>query len=155
MDRARWTAAAGWLGALGYGGLKAVWAFGATVGVADPQQLRPAGTSATAWVVENLATVALAALAALILLALVTPWGARLPARIVRTLGWLGTVMVIPGGVGLAETLDYIAGTHAFGAVSLGGISPATFVFVYACFLTLGLSFAATSFLTRRRPVAG
>lgn len=144
-----WTAAAGCLGALGYGGLKAIWAMGAMVGVDHPEQLRPAGTSTAMWVAENMGTVALAALAALILLALVMPWGALVPRGILRTLGWLGTIMVIPGAVGLAETLDYIAGSHLFSGTSLGGISPVTFVFVYVCFLTLGLAFAATSFLTR------
>lgn len=150
--RVRWAkmaAAAGCLAALGYGGLKALWAMGATIGINDPGQLRPAGTTPALWALENLGTTGLAALAVLILLALVHPRGTRVQRLIVRPLGWLGTVMVIPGAVGLAEILDYIARTHLFPPVELGGVSPLTYVFVYACFLTLGLAFAATSFLTR------
>lgn len=149
---ARWTAAVGCLAALGYGGLKAIWALGGTIGIDDPSQLRPAGTSDVMWLVENMGTVALAALAALILLALVLPAGALVPRRILRTLGWLGVVMVVPGAVGLLEILDYIAGSHLFSATQLGGISAGTYVFVYVCFLTLGLSFAATARLTRQAP---
>lgn len=147
---ARWTAAAGCLGAIGYGGLKASWAAGATFGMVDPGQLRQPGTATGIWAVENLATVALAALAALILLALVLPAGTFVPRPILRTLGWLGTIMVVPGAVGLVGILDYIAGTHLFRDTKLGGVSPATYVFVYICFLTLGLAFASTTFLTRR-----
>lgn len=150
----RWAtiaAAAGCLGALGYGGLKALWAVGSTVGIENPQQLRPAGTSMGLWTLENLATTGLAALAALILLGLVQPRLIGVPRLILRALGWLGTIMVIPGAVGLAETLDYVAGTRLFPPVELGGVSPATYVFVYVCFLTLGLAFAATTFLTMER----
>lgn len=151
---AKWTAAVGCLGALGYGGLKAFWAFGATFGVDHPEQLHPAGESIGMWVGANLVTVALAALAAAILLALVMPWGAMVPRRILRTFGWLGTIMVIPGAGGLAEILDYIAGTHLFRGTT-GGIAPITFVFVYLCFLAMGLGFAATSYLTRHEAVRG
>ena len=154
LRRVRWakvTAAAGCLGALGYGGLKALWALGATVGIDNPVELRPAGTSTGLWALENLATSGLAALAALILLGLVQPRSKGGPRRMVRSFGWLGTIMVIPGGVGLAEILDYVAGAHLFPPVELGGVSPVTYVFVYACFLTLGVAFAATSFLTMER----
>lgn len=146
---AKWTAAAGCLGALGYGGLKAAWALGVTIGIDHPAQLRPAGTSDGLWLIENLATAALAGIAALILLALILPAGAFVPRWIVRTLGWLGTVMVIPGAVGLAEILDYIGGTHLFHGTNLGGVSAGAYVFVYICFLALGLAFAGTTFLTR------
>lgn len=152
---AKWTAAAGCLGALGYGGLKAIWAFGATLGMDDPAQLHPAGESIAMWVVANVVTVALAALAAAILLALVMPWGAMVPRRILRTFGWLGTIMVIPGAAGLAEILDYIAGTHLFRGTTTGGIDPLAFVFVYLCFLAMGLGFAATSYLTRHEGTHG
>lgn len=154
LRRVRWakvTAAAGCLGAIGYGGLKTLWAMGATVGIDNPVELRPAGTSTGLWALENLATTGLAALAALILLGLVLPRLKGVPRLIVRSFGWLGTIMVIPGGVGLTEILDYVAGTHVFPPVELGGVSPVTYVFVYACFLTLGLAFAATSFLTMER----
>jgi hypothetical protein len=122
---------------------------GATIGMSDPAQLRPAGASDGMWVVENLGTVALAALAVAILAALVLPSGAIVPRGLVRALGWLGAIMVVPGALGLAEVIDYLAGTHLFRDVQLGGVSAATYVFVYICFLTLGLAFAATTFLTR------
>lgn len=143
----------GCLGALGYGGLKALWALGAMFGVDDPAQLRTSGVSDSLWAIENFGTVVLAALAALILIALVVPVGAVVPRPILRTLGWLGTVMVVPGAVGLVESLDYIAGSHVFTGIRLGGISPGTYVFVYLCFLMLGLAFAATTLLTRPRRV--
>lgn len=151
MRWAKLAVTAGCLGALGYGGLKALWAMGATVGIENPLQLRPAGTSTGQWALENLATTGLAVLAALILLGLVQPGLIGVPRLILRSLGWLGTIMVIPGAVGLAEILDYVAGTQLFPPAELGGVSPATYVFVYACFLTLGLAFAATSFLTMER----
>jgi hypothetical protein len=34
----------------------------------------------------------------------------------------------------------------------LGGIYPATFLFVYICFLVLGVAFGVTAWLTRRNP---
>lgn len=150
---ATWTAALGCVAVLGYGGLKASWALGATIGLSDPAQLYAADRRLTlaGWLFAYWGTVALAVLAAAILLALVMPWGAVVPRPVVRTLAWLGALMVVPGLLGLVMILAYLTGIHRFGADSLGGLYAATYVVVYACFLVLGLAFAATAYLTRQR----
>jgi hypothetical protein len=126
---------------------------GATIGLSDPAQLHAADRSMTVgvWLFAYWGTAALAVLAAAILLALVLPWGALVPRPVLRTIAWLGTLMVLPGAAGLVMIVAYITGLHRLGASSLGGLYAGTYVFVYACFLVLGFAFAATSFLTRRR----
>jgi hypothetical protein len=49
---------------------------------------------------------------------------------------------------GLIATIRYLIG--GLGSDRLSGIHPATFLFVYACFLVLGLAFGVTAWLTRR-----
>lgn len=125
---------------------------GATIGLSDPSQLHAADRSLAfgVWVFAYWGTAALAVLAVAILLALVLPWGAVVPRPILRTLGWLGGLMVVPGAVGLVMILAYVTGIR-LGASRLGGLYPGTYAFVYLCFLALGFAFAATTFLTRRR----
>jgi hypothetical protein len=54
----------------------------------------------------------------------------------------------VAGVAGLIVMIQYFAGDG--GGDRLGGIHPATYVFVYSCFLVLGLAFGVTAWLTRR-----
>jgi hypothetical protein len=144
-------ALAGCLAAAGYGTLKAVWALDGTIGLRDPSVLRETARSVTATqhVIAYWGTVALAALAAGILLALVRPWGRRVPRRPLRVLAALGALLAVPGAAGFVLSVANIAGLHHVGEDRLGGLYPGTFVFVYGCFFLLGVAFAATVWLTR------
>jgi hypothetical protein len=55
--------------------------------------------------------------------------------------------MTLPGAAGLTMTLAHLTGIHR--THGLGGIHPATYVFVYVCFLVLGLAFGVTAWQTR------
>jgi hypothetical protein len=91
-------------------------------------------------------------LGVVILLGLVYPWGKKRILRpLLRTLGWAGSLMAVVGVYGLILTiLYYYAGDH--GALGLGDLHPGSYLFTYICFLKLGVGFAGTAWLTRRRP---
>lgn len=149
---ARFTAYLGCAGAIGYGALKAVWAAGGTLGLRDPAQFSVAPRSITgpARVFDYWGTPVLAGIAVVILLGLVYPWGQRPIVRpLLRTLAWAGTAVAVWGVAGLGLMVAYYAG-HV-GSDRLGAIAPATFVFVYVCFLVLGVGFGVTAWLTRGR----
>ena len=91
----------------------------------------------------------LAGLAVVILLGLVSPWGNVTVVRpLLRALAWAGSLVGVAGTAGLIETIRYFPGDLTNDR--LGGIYPATFLFVYACFLVLGLAFGVTAWPTRR-----
>ena len=149
--RARRIAYLGCAAALGYGVLKAVWSLGGTVGLRDPEQFRPApqGVTGMARFFDYWGTPILAGLAVVILLGLVYPWGnVRILHPLLRTLAWAGSLLAVVGVAGLIVTIGYFAGDLS--NERLGGIHPATFLFVYTCFLVLGVAFGVTAWLTRR-----
>lgn len=149
---ARWMAYLGCAGALGYGGMKVVWALGGTIGLRNPEHFHATenGLSAPARFFDYWGTPILAGLAIVILLGLVYPWGDRPFLRpVLRTLGWAGSLMSVVGAVGLILTIRYYAGDHG---IDLGDLDPGTFLFTYICFLLLGVGFGAAAWLTRRRP---
>ncbi len=136
--------------AAGYAVLKAAWALGSTVGVnADAvawERFLAAmgGRTLALW-----GTVLLALLASAILLSLVQPWGRRVPRRLRATLAWLGFATMAPVGlIRLGQTLAEVTAGDAFPL-----LTPAIYIYVYACFVVLGLSFAVTAWRTRERPV--
>ena len=93
----------------------------------------------------------LAGLAIVILLGLIYPWGNRpILRRLLRILGWAGSLMAVVGVSGLTLTILYYAGDHS--AMGLGDLCAGTYVFTYICFTMLGVGFAGTAWLTRRRP---
>ncbi len=94
------------------------------------------------------ATPILAGLAVVILLSLVYPWGNAIFRRLLRALAWAGSLVGVAGVGGLIVMISYFAGDA--GGAGLGGIHPATYLFVYACFLVLGVAFGVTAWLTRR-----
>ena len=148
--RARQIAYLGCAGALGYGGLKLVWALGFNVGLSDPGHYRAdlRATSGFTRFFDDWGTPILAGLAVVILLGLVYPWGKGILRRPLRILAWLGSLMCVVGVAGLVLTIQYFAG--ALGSDRLGDVSSGTYLFVYLCFTALGLAFGATAWLTRR-----
>jgi hypothetical protein len=149
--RARRMACLGCAAALGYGVLKLVWSLDGTVGLRDPEVLRASLTATTGVqrFFDYWGTPILAGLAVVILLGLVSPWGNVAIVRpLLRALAWAGTLVGVAGVAGLIVTIQYFAGDLSNDR--LGGIYPATYLFVYVCFLVLGLAFGVTAWLTRR-----
>jgi hypothetical protein len=149
--RARQMAYLGCAGALGYGGLKVIWALGGTVGLGDPARfhLAPEGITGFGRFFDYWGTPILAGLAVVILLGLVYPWGNVAILRpLLRTLAWAGSLLSVVGVAGLVVTIRDIA--DGISSDQLGGIHPGTFLFVYVCFLVLGVAFGVTAWLTRR-----
>jgi hypothetical protein len=142
----------GCAGALGYGGMKVAWALGSRIGVRPSFRLVPAGFgfSAMQRFFDYWGTPILAGLAIVILLGLISPWGnKRILRPLLRTLAWAGSLMAVVGVGGLELIIRYYAGDHGIGR---GDLYAGTFLFTYICFLMLGVGFAGTAWLTRRRP---
>jgi hypothetical protein len=146
--RARRVAYLGCAAALGYGALKAFWALGSTVG-RHGQMHTAAGLTAMQGLFDDWGTPILAVLAVVILLGLVYPWGNVAALRpLLRALAWAGTLMAVVGVAGLIVTIRHFG--DGLSSRWLGEIYPATYVFVYICFLVLGVAFGVTAWLTRR-----
>ena len=142
----------GCAGALGYGGMKVVWALGGTVGLSNPEHFHAIenGLSAPGRFFDHWGTPILAGLAIVILLGLIYPWGNRPILRLpLRTFAWAGSLIALWGLVGLILTILYIAGDHVTG---VGDLNAGTYVFTYICFVMLGLGFGGTAWLTRQQP---
>lgn len=144
--QAQTAALLGCAAAAGYAVLKAAWALGSTVGVnADAAGWEDflalmGGPMLALW-----GTVLLALLAGAILLSLVQPWGRRVPRRLRASLAWLGFAVMMP--IGLLRLSETIIGAIAGNAFPL--LTPAIYIYVYACFVVLGLTFAVTAWQTR------
>lgn len=153
-DRQRyapWMAYLGCAGALGYGVMKIVWALGGTVGIRNPKHFHAVenGLSAPGRFFDQWGTQILAGLAIVILLGLIYPWGDRpILRRLLRTLAWAGSLMAVVGVYGLILIIRYYAGDHGIGR---GDHYAGTYLFTYICFTMLGVGFAGTAWLTRRR----
>lgn len=105
--RESWTAYAAALWALVFAVLHVVWATGWYVGL-EPELARKAFEQRW-FLIYDLLVGAACALAVLVALALVQPWGAHLPRALVIGLAWCGSVMlVLRGGAGVAQTI-YVA----------------------------------------------
>jgi hypothetical protein len=142
--RARQIAYLGCAAALGYGMLKLISSLGGTIGLRDPKVLRATLTASTGVprFFDYWGTPVLAGLAVVVLLGLVYPWGEIAILRpLLRTLAWAGSLVAVPGVAGLILTIGYLGNDR------LGGIHPATFLFVYVCFLVLSLAFGVTAWL--------
>jgi hypothetical protein len=115
-DRQRHARRMAYLGcaaALGYGGLKAVWALGSTVG-RHGQMHNPASLTAAQQWFDCWGTPVLAGLAVVILLGLVYPWGNVKTVRpLLRALAWAGSLMAVVGVAGLIVTVQHSAPTSA------------------------------------------
>ncbi len=131
--------------AAGYAVLKTAWALGSTVGVnADPAAWEDflaqfGGPAVALW-----GTVLLALLASAILLSMVQPWGQRVPRRLRASLAWMGFATMAP--IGLIRLGQTIAEAVAGNPFPL--LTPAIYIYVYTCFVVLGLTFAVTAWRT-------
>jgi len=109
MIRESWAgyAAATW--ALIFALLHVVWAMGWHIGL-DPELARQAFQQRW-FLIYDVVVAALCALAVWVALALVRPWGSRLPRSLVGGLAWSGTVvLILRGGAGAAQAV-YVAAT--------------------------------------------
>ncbi len=131
--------------AAGYAVLKAAWALGSTLGVSDTKVFEEFQDQLGGALVAMWATVVLAALAGAILLSLVQPWGRRIPRRLRASLAWLGFAVMAP--FGLLSLAANIA--KAIAGDPFPMLTPAIYIFVYCCFVVLGLAFAFTAWGTR------
>lgn len=132
--------------AAGYAAIKTAWGLGSTVGVRDSAVLKDFMAQIGGPLIAVWATVLLALLAAAILQSLVQPWGRRIPRRLRASLAWLGFATMIP--IGLLSLAGTVA--KAFAGQPDPMLSPAIYVYVYTCFVVLGLSFAVTAWRTRQ-----
>jgi hypothetical protein len=143
----------GCAGALGYGGMKVIWALGGTIGIRNPKHFHAVDSAlptAGQRFFDQWGTPILAGVAIVVLLALVYPWGDRAILRpLIRTCAWVGSLLMGGWGVvGLILTILYIAGDH--GAIGVGDLDPGTYLFTYICFPMIGVGLAGAAWLTRR-----
>ena len=142
--------------AVAYGTLKAIWGAGGTVGVNSTPVWRDE-LSSLKWILASWGTVALAALAAGILLALVQGRGGAVRRRALRGLAWTGCVVMTPVGlIGTGEFVAYAAGLLDMSVEEPGDLAAWVYGYVYGCFLVLGISFGSTAWTTSpsRRPAS-
>jgi len=131
--------------AAGYALLKTAWALGSTLGVSDTEVFEEFLEQLGGPLLALWATVLPALLAGAILLSLVQPWGSRVPRRLRASLAWLGFAIMAPIGLfGLGETIAAAIAGNPFPM-----LTPATYIFVYVCFVVLGLAFAFAAWRTR------
>lgn len=132
--------------------IKVSWVIGSLMGVLPVGN----GFGMAEWVVLNTVTVGMAAIGIALALALVRPWGMRIPGALVAFCAWVGSgflVSILPFGV-LGALLDAGGGSQG------GGEDPAMPVWegvlVQFSFLGmgLGLALAVPAYLRRRWPEA-
>ncbi len=107
--RGSWTAYAASLWALIFAVLHLVWAAGWYIGL-DAEQARKA-FDRTWFMVYDLVVAGMCALAVPVALALVQPWGRRLPRRLVGVLAWGGTALLLLRAGGSVVQGLYLAAT--------------------------------------------
>jgi hypothetical protein len=144
-------------GAMVYVLLKAIWVAGGTVGVRDLN-----GVSRAAWVADNAATGAIGVAGAAVALAMVRPWGRRLPLWLVVVPVWTGAGLLAPflvliPAAGLFQAIGWWTPPAAApGDSAQPVLQPWVFVVVYGSFMVLGagLAIACSGYaVTRLRAV--
>lgn len=156
------TRVAGWTAAAAlsvYAGLKVLWILGIDVGV-----VTRGSVSEREWVLDNLATLAIAGVGVLVALATVLPFGARAPLWLFALPMWVGAGLLAP----FAVVIPAVAVLFAFGgreppakAADGSGLELAGWVFplVYGSFVVGGVALvvALLGFARRRfaAPVSG
>ncbi|MBA3860761.1 MAG: DUF3995 domain-containing protein [Solirubrobacterales bacterium] len=125
--------------------MKVAWGLGSTLGIRDTAAYETFIDETGGPLLAVWGTVLLALLAGAILLSLVHPWGRRVPRRLRASLAWLGFAIMTPVGLlSLGGTLaNAIAGTP------FPLLTPAIYIWVYGCFVVLGLTSAVTAWRTR------
>ncbi|MEW2403292.1 hypothetical protein [Streptomyces sp. NPDC046862] len=151
----RWGAYGAALALLPYLLIKMSWVVGSTLGVAPIGE----GFDLAGWVVLNTVTIGMAAIGIALSLALVRPWGMRMPGRLVAFCAWTGSgflVSVLPYAV-LSSMLDAARGGPGGGDSGGGDAMPgweAALVQFGFVGMGLGLSLALPAYLLRRWPEA-
>jgi hypothetical protein len=134
--------------------IKVSWVVGSLVGLLPVG----AGFGETEWVVLNTATIGMAAIGIAVALALVRPWGMRIPGAPLAFCAWVGTGFLVP-------VLPYAVLSSLFGSADSdpkggGEDSPsmpgweATLVQTGFVGMGLGLAVALPAYMRRRRPDA-
>lgn len=148
---------AGALGASVYGSLKLAWTLGTNLGINGV----PPWKSHTGWwrqagaVTEFVAfegTVILAAVAVLILLAAVRPWGRRLPARALEVL--TASALAVAGFAWVGGSAGIVARAlhgRSLAPQGTGELVPWTFWLLWAVFGLMALGFGGAVAVGRRR----
>lgn len=127
--------------ALGYATEKIHWGLGGTVGLASPDAF---GDDVHLWTPGLGDTAVLALIGAGIALALVRPWGRRIPRWALLSAAALGSAMLVPVGVmGTVVTLRDL-GELLSGGASIG-LQPWVFVIEYPWFLAWGLTLGSAA----------
>lgn len=142
-----WPAYAACVLALGYAAEKIYWGLGGTFGLASED----AFGDVHLWTPGLGDTAVLALVGAGLALALVRPWGRRLPRWLLLAPAALGTLMLIPVGIlGTYGTLRNFSELSSGGAI---GLEPWVFLLQYPWFLAWGLTLgaAAVAFHDRTR----
>ncbi|MGW2420622.1 hypothetical protein ACWC0C_15450 [Streptomyces sp. NPDC001709] len=135
-----------------YALIKISWVVGAIAGVLPIGE----GFGLAGWLVLNTATIGMAGLGIAMALALVRPWGMRLPERWVAGVAWVGTgflVPLLPYAV-LDSLLGLTGGTprhHEDSGPTMPGWEAALIQTSFVG-MGLGLALALPAYLRRRRP---
>lgn len=124
--------------ALGYGALKLQWGLGGDIGLSRPDALG----EVSLWSPGLGDTAVLSAIGVALALALVRPWGRRLPRWMPIAGAVLGSAMLIP--VGLLSSLTTIPAALA-GQITESPVAPWVYVGIYPWFLAWGLTLAAAA----------
>lgn len=124
-----------------YLALKVAWLAGSTIGMADP-----AAFASPMYVVGNLATIGMDAVAILLALALTRPWGRRLPAGLVLFPAWVAIGFLAP----LAVIMLGAPAAFADPALAEGALRPWVYLLVYGAFAAQGLLLMAAFALYAR-----
>ncbi|MBY8340424.1 hypothetical protein LXH13_16095 [Streptomyces spinosirectus] len=134
--------------------IKVSWVIGALLGVLPVGK----GFSTAGWVLLNTVTVGMAAIGIALALALVRPWGMRIPGRLVAFCAWIGSgflVSILPYAV-LSTVLDAArdgSGGGGGGDPAMPGWEAALVQFSFVG-MGLGLAVALPAYLRRRWPRA-
>ncbi|WP_372406137.1 hypothetical protein [Streptomyces luteireticuli] len=125
--------------------------------VGSPAGLLPvgAGFDLAGWVVLNAVTIGMAGLGIAVALALVRPWGMRIPGPPVVFVAWVGTGFLVP--MLPYAIVDLLLGTPSGSGDDAGASMPAWEATLVQCSFVgmgLGLLVALPAYLRRRRPHA-
>lgn len=141
--------------------LHVYWAFGGRFGFGDQTDPIPATTSTVTGWVWTLGVLVMFAAGPVVPLALVRPWGRRLPRRLLLVLMWIGAaVLLIRGGLGLLDGLLRVLGvagglTRLSYEETLGSAHPTAYTLwsstaIDVVFVVGGVLFARAAALSHR-----
>ena len=136
------------------------WALGGRVGFGDQNDPLPAVTWDLAGITFTVVVGAMFAAGMAVPVALVRPWGRRIPGRLLVSLMWIGaTILVVRGGLGFVDNvlrgfgvdngLSGLSDEQALGSADPTAYTVWSSASIDACFLTGGLLFAWSAHRSR------